>query len=244
MKVDINCDVGEGLDNEAQLLPYISSCNIACGAHAGDTDTITKVALLAKEHHVKVGAHPSYPDKANFGRVAITISREALKESIQSQLRTFQKIMVSNAVQLNHIKPHGALYNVLATDVDTAQTFLEAIKEYKKEVALYVPYNSIIEKEAKQKGFKIIREGFCDRNYNDDLTLVSRKKEKALITQPNEVLKHVLRIIKEEAVETVSGKLKKIKANTLCIHGDSPNAVKILRHLYSELPKNSITIDK
>ena len=244
MKIDINCDVGEGLDNEAQLLPYISSCNIACGAHAGDNETITKVALLAKEHQVKVGAHPSYPDRANFGRVAITISREALKESIQSQLRTFQKIMASNAVQLNHIKPHGALYNVLAKDVDTAQTFLEAIKEYKKEVALYVPYNSIIEKEAQQKGFKIIREGFCDRNYNDDLTLVSRKKEKALITQPNEVLKHVLRIIKEGAVETVSGKLKKIKANTLCIHGDSPNAVKILRHLYSELPKNHINIDK
>ena len=244
MKIDINCDVGEGLDNEAQLLPYISSCNIACGAHAGDIKTIAKVALLAKEHQVKVGAHPSYPDRANFGRVAITISREALKESIQSQLRTFQKIMVSNEVQLNHIKPHGALYNVLATDVDTAQTFLEAIKEYKKEVALYVPYNSIIEKEAQQKGFKIIREGFCDRNYNDDLTLVSRKKEKALITQPNEVLKHVLRIIKEETVETVSGKLIKMKANTFCIHGDSPNAVKILRHLYSELPKNSITIDK
>ena len=200
--------------------------------------------MLAKEHHVKVGAHPSYPDKANFGRVAIAISKKALKESIQSQLRTFQKIMMSNGVQLNHIKPHGALYNVLAKDGDTAQTFLEAIKEYKKEVALYVPYNSIIEKEAKQRGFKIKREGFCDRNYNDDLTLVSRKKEKALITRPDQVLKHVLRIIKEETVETVSGKLKKMKANTFCIHGDSPNAVKILRHLYSELPKNNINIDK
>lgn len=244
MKIDINCDMGEGLDNEAQLLPYVSSCNIACGGHAGDAATITKVALLAKVHHVRIGAHPSFPDRENFGRVVLDISKKELKESIQSQLKTFQDIIVSLGVKMNHIKPHGALYNVLAKDFETTQTFLAAIEAYKETVYLYVPYNSILEQEAQQKGFKIKREAFCDRNYNDDLSLVSRKIEGALITESEQVLKHVLNMVKDETVITISGSFKKIKAETFCIHGDSPNAIEILKHLYVELPNNAIKIDK
>lgn len=242
--IDINCDVGEGVGNESRLFPHISSCNIACCGHAGDENSMYEVALLAKQHKIKVGAHPSYPDKENFGRVVLKMSSENLIESIQKQIKAFLKVIESEGLLMNHIKPHGALYNQIAKNSDEAETFLKAIQQFKKDAILYVPFNSVIAKKAKNQGYTIKYEAFCDRNYNDDLTLVSRKKNNALITEPKDTLNHILQIVAKNSVKTVSGKLKKIKADTFCIHGDTPKAVEILTYLSNQLSKKGIYITK
>jgi len=242
--IDINCDVGEGMDNEPQLFPYISSCNIACGGHAGDEDTMRKIALLAKEYNIKVGAHPSYPDKENFGRKVLKITKEELIKSIQEQVHTFVKVIKTEGIALNHIKPHGALYNEIAKNREEAKTFLRAIHQFKQGAIVYVPYKSAIAKEALNQGYAIKYEAFCDRNYNEDLTLLSRKQNNALITERKEVLNHILQMVKKNSVKTLSGVSTKINADTFCIHGDTLKAVEILAYLSKELPKRGIHINK
>ncbi|WP_350286196.1 5-oxoprolinase subunit PxpA [uncultured Croceitalea sp.] len=242
--IDINCDLGEGMGNEKDLMPYISSCNIACGGHAGDEATIAQVMQLAKEYQVKVGAHPSYPDKENFGRIAMDITSEALKESIREQLVLFVKVAERTNVKINHIKPHGALYNAIAKEQVLAEVFLEAIRDYVKKSILYVPFGSIIANLAINQGFQVQYEAFADRNYNRDLSLVSRKKDIAVITDPQEVVAHLLSMVKEGQVNTISGNSVTIKADTFCVHGDTPTALKILAYLSKELPKNQVYIKK
>jgi len=244
MFVDINCDVGEGFGNEADLFPLISSCNIACGGHAGNSGSIKRLTVLSKAYHLKVGAHPSYPDRDNFGRITVQISRNQLIASIREQLAVITSILREEGVNLHHIKPHGALYNDIASDAVLAEIFLEAIENFKTDTLLYVPYNSEIERLALSKSFIISREAFGDRNYNDDLSLVSRSKQHALIEKPREVLQHILAIVKDQKVKTITGKLVDIKADTICIHGDTPTAVDILEYLSRELGKYNIGILK
>lgn len=242
MIVDINCDVGEGVANEHLLMPYISSCNIACGGHFGDVKTIDETIQLAKENKVKIGAHPSFPDKENFGRVLMQISEEDLKKSIQNQINLFLERLFLFDVKLHHIKPHGALYNAIAVDKKLAVFFADVIKPYLKNTYLYVPYNSVIEKVALKNNIKIMYEAFADRNYNNDLTLVSRKQKNALLVDEKEVLNHVLQMIKHQTVKTISGIEIPIKADTFCVHGDTENALEIVKFLHKELSKEGFTI--
>jgi len=240
--IDINCDVGEGVGNEASLFPYISSCNIACGGHAGDLETMRYIVKLAKEHDIKVGAHPSYPDRANFGREVMDISPQELQESIKDQLKTFMKVLQEEQVKLHHIKAHGALYNQTAKDRALAEIYLDALTSYRKEALLYVPFESVVSEQAKQRGFKIWFEAFADRNYNNDLSLVSRKQPNALIRNPEEVLKHVVSIITEGKVLAVTGEKIGIETQTLCIHGDTASALEILMYLSRELPNHQVRL--
>lgn len=242
--ININCDVGEGIGNEAELLPLISSCNIACGGHAGNLSSMSEVVKLAKKHSVKVGAHPSYPDKTNFGREVMKISDSELRQSILNQLRTFEGVLKKEGVQLHHIKAHGALYNETAKNDKLAERYLNTIKEYKSKIYLYVPYGSIIANVAVEKGFKLMYEAFGDRNYNKDLSLVSRKLDDALIQEPEKVLQHSLSIIKEGNVKVSTGEKIKIKAETICIHGDTPSALKILMYLSQELPTYRVALQR
>lgn len=244
INIDINCDIGEGVDNEAELLPLITSCNIACGGHAGDADTMMKVALLAKEQKVLIGAHPSYPDRANFGRTSIKMVKDELKKSILVQIEDLNTVLKTLGISLNHIKPHGALYNDVAKDRELASVFLDSISKYKKEVFLFVPYDSKIAEEALRLGFRIKYEAFADRNYNEDLSLVSRKNHKALIQDPKKVMDHLLHMVTKGTVLTLSGKAAKIQADTYCIHGDSPSTLQILMYLSKHLPENQILIKK
>jgi UPF0271 protein len=237
MDIDINCDVGEGIGNEAKVLPYVSSCNIACGGHAGDETIMKWVVSLAKKYQVKVGAHPSYPDIANFGRVSMDLSPKELIDTIRLQVAQLVLICNQENIKLHHIKAHGALYNDIAKGGTLAKTFLAALDPYKSKVFLYVPAASVLEELAINQGFKIKREAFGDRNYNTDLSLVSRKKANAMILAPQLVLEHLLRMVKEEQVRTVSGTLERMQAETYCIHGDTPNALQILTYLSEELPK-------
>ncbi|UAM97121.1 5-oxoprolinase subunit PxpA [Polaribacter litorisediminis] len=241
--IDINCDVGEGMNNEHLLMPHISSCSIACGGHFGTVKSIDKAIELARAYQVKIGAHPSFPDTENFGRKLIPMSEAALKTSIQNQLNLFLKRVSFFNEKLHHIKPHGALYNAITVDENLANLFVNSIKIYMKDVFLYVPYNSFIEKVALQNSIKIKYEAFADRNYNDDLTLVSRNEKNALITHKQDVFKHVFNMAKNGKVQAISSLEKQIKVDTFCIHGDTENAIEIAAYVSENLKKEGFKID-
>ncbi|PQJ80608.1 5-oxoprolinase subunit PxpA [Polaribacter porphyrae] len=243
MKIDINCDVGEGILNEHLIMQYISSCNIACGGHFGDKNSIDKTIKLAIENNVKIGAHPSYPDKENFGRKLMQISDNDLRDSICSQLDLFLERLSKVDVKLHHIKPHGALYNAIAIDEKLATKFIEITKEYLNDVFLYVSYNSVIEKVALKMNIKIKYEAFADRNYTDSLTLVSRNHKNALLIDKNDVFNHVLNMVKYQKVKTISGLEKLIKVDTFCIHSDTKNALEIVKYLHQNLEKEGFKIE-
>ncbi|WP_420399856.1 5-oxoprolinase subunit PxpA [Flagellimonas sp.] len=242
--IDINCDVGEGVGNEALIFPLISSCNVACGGHAGDLDTMTQVVKLAKRYGIRVGAHPSYPDKANFGRAVMGISDEELHDSILNQLQEFDTILHQESVKLEHIKAHGALYNESAKNERVALLLLDAIKAYGANVPLYAPFGSVMASIAKESGYEVHYEAFGDRSYNLDLSLVSRTLPNAVIQEPAKVLEQVLPIIKKGKIVTLSGETADIEAQTICIHGDTPSAFEILMYLSQQLPQHGVEIQK
>jgi len=241
-KIDINVDLGEGVGNESQLMPHISSCNIACGGHAGDIETMRTVVKLAKKHGVKIGAHPSFPDKENFGRKAMEMPSVVLYKSIKKQMRDLLNILKDEHARLHHIKPHGALYNVAAVDEKIAKTIIEAIKSIAIPIKLYVPYKSVIADVAIKNNIAIKYEAFADRNYNDDLTLVSRAENNALINDEVIMFNHVYRMISTEKVKTINGVEIAIKADTFCIHGDNLEAVNLVKDLRANLEAKGIKI--
>lgn len=239
-RIDINSDVGEGIDNEAQLLPFLSSCNIACGAHAGDVETMQRVVRIAQDHKVKIGAHPGYEDKANFGRVPLDISREQLKESIRAQILRLKEITDAQGTKLHHIKPHGALYNKAAIDQQTATIIIETIADIDATLVLYTPYNSVI-LELAQGVLPVKVEGFADRNYNSDYTLVSRSRNDALITEPAAVMKHINHMINGK-LHCVSGEIQAIQVDTICVHGDTRSALEIVQYIHKNAKKYQIQV--
>jgi len=230
-KVKINCDVGEGIENEQELMPYIQYCNIACGGHAGDVKSMTKMVELAIANKVKIGAHPSYPDKTNFGRKSLIIDRDKLIKTIRDQIDHLICIAKKSNMCVGHIKPHGALYNDIAKSKNLAKTFIEAIIIYKFNTTLFVPYESAIETVAIENGFSIFYEAFADRNYNDDLSLVSRKDSNALIRNSDASVRHVEEMLITGKVTSINNTKVKIKADTFCVHSDTINAISIVKEL-------------
>ncbi len=240
--VDINADVGEGVGNELDLMPFLSSCNIACGGHAGDFVSMKTVVRLAKKNNVKIGAHPSFPDKLNFGREIMNLTDVDLYASLKHQIGTLQSVLHNESVFLNHIKPHGALYNLAAKDEKTARVVIEVVKSLSSPIKLYAPFNSVVANIAKQEAVEVVFEAFADRNYNDDLSLVSRKNKDAILHEKEAVLSHVLTMVKQQKVTSISGVDVPIKATTICVHGDTDNALEILKYLSGNLKKNNIQI--
>jgi len=233
--IDINCDLGEGLDIEQIIMPLISSCNISCGAHAGSIEIIDKVIDLAVKHKVKIGAHPSFPDRQNFGRKVLDISNSDLQKSLENQLTIFKDRALLQNATIHHVKPHGALYNLIAVNREKASVVIAAIQHVFEAVKLYVPYQSRIEEVAIQSGLEIVYEAFADRRYNEDLSLVSRTFSNALIEDKHEVLKQVQKISDKQLVTTINFHEKKIKASTFCVHGDTKNAIELLQYLHKHL---------
>tara|TARA_B100001057_G_scaffold487496_1_gene570319 strand:+ start:3020 stop:3733 length:714 start_codon:yes stop_codon:yes gene_type:complete len=229
--ININCDLGEGLNNEHIIMPLINSCNIACGGHAGNNESMIQCIEIAIRNNLQIGAHPSYPDRLNFGRKKIDISSSEFSHSIINQVESLEQIASSYGKEINHIKAHGALYNAMINDSDIADFYLDTVKDYKESCSLYVPYNSKIEKLALKKGFNIIYEVFGDRNYNDDLSLVSRDKENAIINSPDNVINHLKPIVESNTVKTITGNYNEIKFDTICIHSDTNNSIEILKNI-------------
>ncbi|MEH6536138.1 MAG: 5-oxoprolinase subunit PxpA [Psychroserpens sp.] len=241
-KIDINCDLGEGMGNEALLMPLISSCNIACGGHAGDTSTMETVVTLAKDYKVKIGAHPSFPDQENFGRKVLKMTSELLHNSIYEQIDNLKTILDKQNVPLHHIKPHGALYNLAAVDENTASIIVDVVKRFGNEIFLYVPFQSIISETASKEGLQVKFEAFADRNYNQDLTLVSRTEEHAVIHDSEAMFQHMYPMIIDGKVTAINGVEVELKADTFCVHGDGEDVVKNLKDLIVKLRKNNIEI--
>jgi UPF0271 protein len=239
--ININADVGEGIGNEKELFPFISSCNIACGGHAGDYKTMVSTVRLAKKYNIKIGAHPSFEDKENFGRRVLKFNRVELLKSLINQVNSLQEILKKENVKLNHIKAHGALYNLSTYDEKSAKTLIDLAKRI--DTKLFVPYSTLISKMAKKEGVKILNELFIDRNYNTDLTLVSRKKPNALINSSEKMFEHAKKIITRRILTTINNENISVEFDTLCIHGDSPNAVELIKYLHFKLKNIGIKID-
>jgi UPF0271 protein len=231
-RLDINCDLGEGLGNDKDLMPFLDTCNIACGGHAGNRDTVLSTMRLAKEQGVKIGAHPSFPDSQNFGRKEMEIEPSILKNSLIHQLDLFFEIAVKENMNVHHIKPHGALYNKAAKDENTARLILELIVEKYTGTILYCPPNSMMESLAANYAVAIHREVFADRTYQDDLSLTNRKELNALLTTPDEVISHLSLIFERKSIRSLSGKIIPIQADTVCVHGDNPAALEILKSIH------------
>jgi len=229
--MDINCDLGEGLKNDYRLMPYLDSCNIACGGHAGDKETMIKTLRLAGKYGVKAGAHPSFEDRKNFGRKEVSVPMEVLKTQLIQQIGLLYELTKAENMSLHHVKAHGALYNMAWNSNEIATVIIEAVQFFKEKLCIYGPFDSALERKAKEAGIPFMIEIFADRNYEDDFRLVSRMKPKAIITDPDEVRKRMEKIISEGALISLHGKKRSINFDTLCVHGDHPHAVKIVKEL-------------
>ena len=242
-KIRINSDLGEGTGVEKSIMPFLSSCSIACGGHTGDKSSMTDTILIAKKHGVKVGAHPSYPDKENFGRKNISISNADLSNSLMSQIDDLDGIARSLETSLSHIKLHGALYNFSANDLETASIIVELMKSKYSDKTLYVPYGSLISGLAIENNIKIYYEVFLDRNYNNDLSLVSRENNNSMILDYQKMLKRLENVINDNKIQTIGGDYKKILADTFCVHGDSLEIASVIRNLFNEINKHNLEIE-
>ena len=242
--IDLNCDVGEGIGNEALLFPYISSCNIACGGHAGDADSMLETVRLAQKHNVLIGAHPSYPDREHFGRIRIEMAPEVLQNHLERQIKALTGILEPLNIPLHHIKAHGALYNDLASGSSLAMDYLEVLEPFGNDVLVYAPCGSRFADLARKRGFQVWEEAFADRAYEADGSLVSRKKPGAVLSSPQEVSEQVREMVLSGRVRCIDGSYFSLKAKTFCLHGDTPNAVEILMFLTKSLSGESICVQK
>lgn len=235
IKIDINADVGEGIKAEEQFIPYLSSCSIACGGHFGDEESIRKTLMIAKHFKVRVGAHPSFPDKENFGRKPMDISPDELQKSIEDQLILFRTVLDSEGMELNHIKAHGALYNLAARDELIANVFVDACSNVFRDYKLYLPYNSAVESVALERGVAFVNEAFGDRSYNVDGSLVQRSLPGSVLNKPLEIFRQIEKIALEKQTRSMDGEEIKMQGETYCIHGDNPKAKYILQYIDTAL---------
>jgi len=238
--IDINCDMGESygawkMGADAEVMPFISSANIACGFHGGDPATIRKTVALAVEHGVAIGAHPSLPDLQGFGRRAMKITPQDMYDLVVYQAGAVEGFARAAGSRLHHIKCHGALYNMAANDAALSEAMVRAAKDLG--VMLYVLSNSKNHEIAKKAGIRALGEVFADRGYADDGTLWPRDKPGAMIEDAAKAVQQALAMVEEGYVTSVSGKRVPVAADTLCLHGDQPGAAKfasLIRKAFSE----------
>lgn len=245
--IDLNCDLGEwktgkGISRDEAIMPYISSCNIACGGHIGDEESIRSTIQLAKKFGVSIGAHPSYPDTLNFGRKVMDISSDELKMSLKDQLNTFNKYLKEEGGSFHHIKPHGALYNQAAKDQKTAEIIVSVIKGFNGNIPVYLPQHSISKKVAMEAGLQVVHEVFADRTYEEDLSLRNRTLKGAVIKDENTVIAQLRSMVFGGEVVTYSGKIKPIQAETICLHSDTSGAVQLAKTIHEFLIHNGVKI--
>ncbi|MCW3089032.1 MAG: LamB/YcsF family protein [Ferruginibacter sp.] len=243
-QIDINCDMGEGIGNEDSLLPFISSANIACGYHAGDEDKMRRIIDLCLQYDVAIGAHPSFPDKENFGRIAMKLPAGEIQSIVFSQLNLLNNLAIAAGGKLHHVKPHGALYNMAAKDPLLARVIADAVKAFDSSLIYYGLSGSLMLDEAKKDGLQIAHEVFADRTYQPDGSLTPRNTPGALLTNAEEVVLQVMQMISSDSVQAISGEEISIKADTICIHGDGLHAVEFARMINDRLHLEGIQIRK
>ncbi len=238
MKIDLNCDLGEEAGNDEAIMPYITSANIACGFHAGDADVMRATVRLAKQHGVNIGAHPGWNDRENFGRLEMNVSADEAEETVFQQINALVQIAKEEGVVLTHVKPHGALYNQAAKDRVLADAIARAVKRISVGLILVGLAGSGAYEAGVEAGIKVAGEGFPDRAYNPDGTLMSRGKAGAVIESPQEVAANAIRLIKDGIL---FGE-KFVRVETLCLHGDNPRAAENAKLLRQTLMQNGIAV--
>jgi UPF0271 protein len=229
--IDINCDMGEGMLNDEAIMPFISSANIACGYHAGNSDIMKQTVNLALQYNIAIGAHPGFNDKENFGRKNHILSTTEYYDIFTDQIYTLQSITSQMGAKLHHIKPHGALYNMAATNVDIANILAQAIKDIDDSLILYGLCNSYLISAAKSVNIKTASEVFADRYYGDDGNLIPRTHTDSLIEDPNKSLEQIVNALINGYIKTLNGKKLPIYAETLCVHGDNKNILVFLEKI-------------
>jgi UPF0271 protein len=242
LSVDINADLGEGSGHDNELFELISSASIATGFHAGDADTMHAAISAAKARGVAVGAHPSFWDRENFGRKELKVSGGEVFDAVAYQLGIFQAIASALDVQPNHVKPHGALYNMAVRNARLADAIARAIESIDPKLILFAPDKSELARAGDAHALQIAREVFADRNYLNDGRLVPRTRPDSLLHDPKEAAQRVLRMLREGKVGSVEGRDVDVRGETICVHGDTPGAVEFARELRTQLEKERVRI--
>ncbi len=242
MRIDLNADLGEGGDQDEALLALVSSANICCGAHAGNSETIGQALRSAREYGVAVGAHPGYADPEHFGRRPLQLSERELATQLQEQLQRLRALAADHQLTLAHIKPHGALYNQAARDRDFARRLVAILAEFDASLTLVAPAGSELLTAGVQAGLTTRAEAFADRRYDDDGQLLSRSDPRALISDASEAIEQSLRLVREGTLYSVNGRRLELQADTLCLHGDTPEALAFARSLHEAFARASIEV--
>ena len=246
-EIDLNCDMGEsfgaytiGMDDK--VISYISSANIACGYHASDPVVMEKTIALAKKQGVAVGAHPGFPDLMGFGRRNMNVTPAEAKAYVQYQLGALDAMCKAQGMTLQHVKPHGALYNMAGKDYSLAYAICEGVKEINKDLIMLVLSGSQMQKAAQDLSLKVAKEVFADRAYEEDGSLVDRKKEGAMIKDEEIAIARMIHLIKEKKVEAISGKTISMEADSVCVHGDGEKALLFVQKLREAFLKEDIQV--
>lgn len=242
MHIDLNADLGEDAEHDRELLALVSSANISCGVHAGDANSIADAIRLAGSHNVLIGAHPSFPDREHCGRKAMQLPFPGLRNHLLYQLSALRGLARAQGVALRHIKPHGALYNQAAVDSVLAADIASIFKEFDPELAVVGLAGGELLRQARHLGLAVIAEGFADRRYAADGTLVPRSDPHALIHEPQQAVDQCLEMICEGTVTTLQGERIAMRVDTLCLHGDTPEALAFAHALTEALHKAKIRI--
>ncbi|MGJ5711803.1 5-oxoprolinase subunit PxpA [Staphylococcus auricularis] len=247
MKVDLNCDLGEAFGNygfggDQQIIPLITSANVACGFHAGDWNVLNETVKLAKQHDVGIGAHPGLPDLQGFGRHNMDIPATEIYNIVAYQLGALQGFCSIHDVKMNHVKPHGALYQMGARNKDIAHAIAQAVYDFDPSLIFVGLSNTLLISEAEAVGLTTASEVFADRRYEEDGQLVSRKESDAVIGDSDEAIHQVLKMVTENKVISRTGKEIDLQADTICVHGDGAHALEFVTQIRKALSKEGISI--
>ncbi|MCX7780895.1 MAG: LamB/YcsF family protein [Negativicutes bacterium] len=247
MRIDLNCDMGESfgvytLGYDEAAMPYVTSINVACGFHASDPANMLKTVRKAKKYNLAIGAHPSFPDLVGFGRRAIAASRDEIYADVIYQIGALAAVCKAEGLSLQHVKAHGALYNMAEKDINVGIAIAEAIKSVDPELYMVCSCSSAMVKAAQQVGIKYVEEAFADRAYTQEGTLVPRTQPGAVIHDAQEVAERILKLVTTGKVQTINGSEIELKAQTICVHGDTPGAVDMIKALRQRLEQAGIEI--
>lgn len=238
IRIDLNADLGEGQPHDQELMPFLSSCSIACGGHFGDENTVKKTLQLATQWQVKAGAHPSYPDRVHFGRTSMSLSLHELLESLKHQLDLFHDL----CAEVHHIKLHGALYNDVFSDIEKAEALVNLFLRYHPHQKIYCAPRSALSKVVESSSLVPVYEGFSDRRYTTSGTLVARSKQGALIENEVEMAAQVLQLVTQQRVTSIMGKIIPLQVQTLCFHSEGKNALRNLSHVSKRLKEEGVVV--
>ena len=240
--IDLNSDLGEGAGHDNEILDLVSSANIACGFHAGDASSMFATIQAALERGVSLGAHPSFPDRENFGRTEMTMAPAEVYSVVAYQIGAFHALARAAGSRMNHVKAHGALYNIAARDRALAEVIANAVFALDPKLILFAPVGSQLDLAALELGLETASEVFADRNYMPDGSLVPRSDSRAFVHDPVEAADRIIRMLGEQKVRAVDGTDVPISASTVCVHGDNPQAVEFVRKLRERLELEDVLI--